>query len=538
MQSQTDIETKIESGFLSTVKHSPWVHPLLFAIFPAAFLYSQNIAETQIGEIVWPLLFSCILASISLLVFRLILRSSRKAAIMTSLSLILFFSFGHISGLLGLDPDHWVNLEIIEVNPIKLVAVSSAVIFASVFVLLLLTHRKLEKLTTSLNGIALLLILVQVGTVAYGKVAHTGETGISGDQPLSLTMPSDPPDVFFIVVDAYGRHDVLKDMYGYDNSDFLDHLQSLGFRIGKYSNSNYCQTMLSLPATLNLNYLQDLAKFSVTSSNRKILSTLFQRSLFLNEMQRIGYEIVTFKTGYAATNFKRADERFSNGLELSEFENNLLNSTPIPLLMRKLLPQYEMHRRRIEGILNGLAELHHGEKPLMVFAHIAAPHPPFVFGPNGEHVNPDRPFGFSDGDHYLEYGGTTEEYVKGYRDQITYITSRLQETVDRILSHYPNEKPIIVIEGDHGPGSQLHWQNAGKTNQRERMGILNACLLPHLDSAAFYDEITPINTFRLIADAYFSGRFPRLEDKSYFSAWTRPYMFFDVTPEVYIPEGP
>lgn len=538
MQMQTDIEADNKSGFFSILKRSPWVHPLLLAIFPVFFLYSQNIAETQIGEIVRPLVLSCILALISLLVFRLILRSNRKAAIMTSLSLILFFSFGRFSGFLGLDPDHWVNLEVMEVNPIKLVAIVSAVIFALVFILLLLTRRKLEKWTTSLNGVALLLILVQVGTLAYGRVAHLGETDSYGDQPLSMTMPDDPPDIYFIVVDAYGRHDVLKEMYGFDNSDFLAHLQSLGFRIGKYSNSNYCQTMLSLPATLNLNYLQGIVKLVPESSNRTILSTLFQHCLFLNELQRLGYEVVTFKTGYAATNFKRADECFSNGLELSEFENSLLNSTPIPLIMRKLLPQYDMHRRRIEGILNTLPELHRKEKPLMVFAHIAAPHPPFVFGPDGEHVNPDRPFSFSDGNHYLENGGTTEGYVKGYHDQITYLTSRLQETVDRILSHYPGEKPLIIIQGDHGPGSELHWQNATKTNQRERLGILNACLLPNLDSTAFYDEITPVNTFRLIVDAYFSGRFTRLEDKSYFSAWTRPYMFFDVTAEVYIPEGP
>jgi hypothetical protein len=538
MQAQTDKETESSTGFLSKLLLSPWVHPFLFAIFPVLFLYSQNIAETQVGDIFRALILVCIITVVSLLVFSLIFRSNRKAAIMTSLSLVLFFSFGRISGLLGMDPNHWVNLEVIEVSPTKLVTIGSAVILVLVMILLILTHRKLERLTKSLNGVTLILILVQVGTIAYGEIVYSGNASTYEDQQVSLTMPDDPPDVYFIVVDAYGRHDVLKDMYSFDNSGFLNHLQDLGFRIGRYSNSNYCQTMLSLPATLNLNYLQNLAKLIPESSNRKILSTLFQRCFFLNELQKIGYEVVTFKTGYAATNFERADQCFANGLELNEFENNLLNSTPVPILMKKVLPQYEMHRRRVEEILNTLPELHRKEKPLLVFAHIAAPHPPFVFGPNGEHVDPDRAFTFSDGNHFVEFGGTIKEYLRGYHDQITYLTSRLQKTVDRILSHYPEKKPLIIIQGDHGPGSELHWQNAGKTNQRERMGILNACLLPNLDSTAFYDEITPINTFRLIADAYFEGRFPRLQDRSYFSPWTKPYLFFDVTPEVYIPERP
>ena len=37
------------------------------------------------------------------------------------------------------------------------------------------------------------------------------------------------PDVYYIILDMYGRDDVLKDRFSYDNSEFLKELEELGF---------------------------------------------------------------------------------------------------------------------------------------------------------------------------------------------------------------------------------------------------------------------------------------------------------------------
>jgi len=52
---------------------------------------------------------------------------------------------------------------------------------------------------------------------------------------------------------------------------------------------------------------------------------------------------------------------------------------------------------------------------------------------------------------------------------------------------------------------------------RERMAILNAYYLPEPLTEGPYASETPVNTFRMILDGYFGGRFGRLEDVSYFS---------------------
>jgi hypothetical protein len=57
----------------------------------------------------------------------------------------------------------------------------------------------------------------------------------------------------------------------------------------------------------------------------------------------------------------------------------------------------------------------------------------------------------------------------------------------------------------------------------DRMKILNAYFLPDGGNASVYDEITPVNTFRLIFNHYFSGDLKLLEDRSYYSDLKSPF---------------
>jgi hypothetical protein len=49
-----------------------------------------------------------------------------------------------------------------------------------------------------------------------------------------------------------------------------------------------------------------------------------------------------------------------------------------------------------------------------------------------------------------------------------------------------------------------------------------------------YPGISPVNTFRVILNTYFSAALPLLDDRSYFSRMTRPYDFIDVTERVMV----
>jgi hypothetical protein len=136
----------------------------------------------------------------------------------------------------------------------------------------------------------------------------------------------------------------------------------------------------------------------------------------------------------------------------------------------------------------------------------------------------------TDGNSYTEISGQ-KVYVEQYRDQVIYLNQRIQEVINLILNT-SGSNSIIIIQGDHGPGSRLKWNSREETNLQERMSIINAYYFPDLDYTQLYPGISPVNTFRIILDQYFGTDLGLLEDRSYFSLMEKPYEFMDVTEEL------
>jgi hypothetical protein len=162
--------------------------------------------------------------------------------------------------------------------------------------------------------------------------------------------------------------------------------------------------------------------------------------------------------------------------------------------------------------------------PKFVFTHLLIPHPPFVFDAQGGPLVPRYPFTLLDGDAFL---GTHEEYLHGYRDQVQYVNQVMEQVLGAILRESARP-PVIVIHGDHGPGSGLDWESAEGTDLRERSSILSAYLLPGAPAGTVYPSITPVNSFRLVLNHYFGTALELLPDRSYFSTWQQPYAFIAI----------
>jgi hypothetical protein len=110
---------------------------------------------------------------------------------------------------------------------------------------------------------------------------------------------ADRPDVYYIILDAYGREDVLRSAAGYDNSTFLNALRQRGFYVADCSQSNYAYTEFSLTSSLNYNYVENLGH----SERRALLRQSAIRSFF----EANGYRIVAFPTGWPFTEWRDAD---------------------------------------------------------------------------------------------------------------------------------------------------------------------------------------------------------------------------------------
>ena len=338
------------------------------------------------------------------------------------------------------------------------------------------------------------------------------------------------PSIYYVIMDGYGSAETLQRVYSYDNSDFLDFLWREGFYVVPRGGSNYSQTMLSLTSSLNFTYLDEIAReLGSNSQNRRPLARAIRRNRTAQYLKSLGYETIVFSSGYNGTDGGVGADRFYKpAWALTDFENLLINFTPIGLLMNRFefLNQFEFHRNRIRYILERLATLEDGG-PVFAFAHIICPHPPFVFGADGERKQPEGSFDLADGSHF---SGTQEEYIEGYRDQLTFMNAKLKELVRRIKEK-SGGSAIMILQGDHGPGSGLEQEDAASTDLRERLSILNALNLPGAEDA-LYESLTPVNTFRVVLSAYFDAGLELLPDRSYFAAWNRPYDFTDVTEQL------
>ena len=185
------------------------------------------------------------------------------------------------------------------------------------------------------------------------------------------------------------------------------------------------------------------------------------------------------------------------------------------------------YRQRIEYILSELPNQATRPGPKFVFVHLTVPHPPFVFGPSGESRPQTHHYSFRDGDAYF---GTQADYIQGYREQIAFVDTAIQGAIAQLLAR-SETRPVIILQGDHGPGSNLHWDSFEATDLRERFGILNAYLLPEMGAAGLYPSITPVNSFRVVFHALFGAPLELEPDTSFFSNWDRAYDMVPVPAE-------
>src|SRR5512138_18731 len=457
------------------------IHSLLFAIYPIVALLAINASELDVSSGLRPLLLSAFAAGLLLLLFQLIYRDWKRAALLTTIIMILFFSYGHVYILLkSVNFNGFFLFRHRTLVPLWLVLAGLTIWWAS------RKSLNLQPVTYGLNVIGLLLLIFPiVQLVSFSIQSQISQANAEKDtSTLNLQPGSQPPDIYYIILDGYGRADVLEKQFGYDNSAFLNELRSMGFIVADCSQSNYAQTQLSLASSMNFDYIDALSdRFVPGSEDRTGLDALIHHGAARESLEKAGYKTVAFATGFLATELTDADYFLSPGYssgQLSEFESLLMETTFARLIQDgnrfgMQTSGSDRFRERTLFALDKLDKLSYIKGPKFVFVHLVIPHPPYVFGPTGGPIAPDQA-----GDTKTEVGPSH------YRDQVIYINSRIQEIIPRIIAN-SSTPPIIVIQGDHGP--------TVPSSSRARMSNLNVYYLPGADKSV-YRTITPVNTFR------------------------------------------
>ncbi len=496
-------------------------HPILFGVFPIISLVASNINQAR-PELAYRAAIISLAGSILLYaLMKLFLKDTARAALSTSLILILFFSYGHIyaelekNTILGLSLGHH-----------RLLAPLWAILLIAIGWFIIKKGKNTWQLNTLFNAVSiffLVLPIYQIGLFEYryqqsqqaGDAAEAGKAGSpSGSHASDL---DSLPDVYYIILDGYSRADVLQDLYGFDNTSFLNELKEIGFVIPDCAQSNYARTALSISSALHMDYLDnftDVIRKGDPSIDAVVFQDLISHNPVRDIMSRNGYKMVAFETGYFWNEITDADyyivgndnplEKVKRGAEISEFEVMYLRTTYFRIfseaqsafftdLTKNIRTPEEKHYDLVLFELDQLAQVPALPGKKYVYAHIVAPHAPFVISKFGQFIS-------------------TGAVNPGYTDEITFLNQRIIEVVKQILAT-STVPPVIVIQGDHG------W------DENHRMQILNAYYLPNGGGKLIYPEITPVNTFRVIFNQYFGEAFPLVEDESYMSKDGAPFTF-------------
>jgi hypothetical protein len=522
---------------LSRLAGVTW-HPFLLALSPVLALLAANPEQAVPGEALRPALLMLIGEAVLLTLVFAATRNIHRAAIIASGLTLLFVAYGHLYGV----------LETVTIlgEPLGrhryLIPVWGALALGVVLAGRRLTRP--ERWTGSLNVASVVLVLVPFISLAVFALtgATAGEAANPAEQaPASeLKRPANPPDVYYIILDGYARADVLESMFAYDNTEFLQALAERGFFVAAQSQSNYAQTDLSIASSLNMAYLDELdERLGPETKARAPLRDFIQHSRLRSQLESVGYRTVAYDTGYKATELRDAAV-FLNprrmGLlgsmergEVTPFESMLIYGTGLRALAdsSKVIPEvlrpdvidpFERHRQRVLFVLDSLAKMPEEPGTKFVFVHLVSPHQPFVFGPDGEAIDPEGPFTLT-----AESAEAREqEAAKGYVGQIEFLNGRILQVIDRLIADSA-QPPVIVLQGDHGPP-------VGGPSATDRMSIFNAYFLPGDPASALYPSITPVNSFRLVLSEYFGADLPLLDDTAFYSSYNAPYEYQVVEP--------
>ena len=479
------------------------LYSFLLALLPLVNLYLANANVLPVVALGEPTAIVCALVLILLIVAYALTRTIAKAGLLAAAVAMSVMGYGSALAVakdLGAIGPHALGTRWF------LALWVGAALTASIAILRLRTVP--NRLTQYLNATALVLIAAAIAQNGnrlrqgvlqveqpYSSVQPTqGRTAFEGD-----TSP-EPPDVYYIILDGYGREDVLNQYYSLDNRPFLSLLEQRGFYIADHARSNYPETALSLASSLNMDYLDALGVLDKAPGERSLaLRTLVRDNYVASVFRDLGYTTVAVESGFSffTSDMNLADIRIPFA-GMDEFSWRIWDDTLATELMPTLVQLTRW--RGVTSMFGAIASVAHLEEPTYTLAHIPAPHPPFVFRSDGS---------FTETRGYEGVAGNQWLPEESYREQVLFLNMRVLDMVDRILDT-AGPSPIIVLQGDHGPMS--NWMKT-----RETTPILLAIRFPGSAGGNLYREITPVNVFRMILDGYFGTHLGLLDDRSYWA---------------------
>lgn len=343
-------------------------------------------------------------------------------------------------------------------------------------------------------------------SIAISKVGQDATVGPDAS-PLERLAVSDEtvrtPDIWWLMMDQYGRADTLENIHGLDNAPFLEELIKRDFRVSDESYTSYPVTPLALSSLLQLDYITD-DDTGLGISMYSFISPMRGGGRVVDALREHGYRYLYADNGvydWGECDPGLADECIPaapNGFSVGHLTRTISELTPLV----ELLP---MNRIDIQWTVGKTMELMDPEKPEFAFIHTLSPHEPYWFNENCDFRSKA-----------IEGDFDANRYVH----QIRCLNPRILDVIDSITSADP--EAIIILQSDHGPATNsalvTPYEKWSESDLFDRYAILEAMRMPETCETP-QGVHSNVSTFEFVL-ACLEGRRPTpMPDRYFFWHW-------------------
>ena len=469
--------------------------PYIFAIYPIVRIFSLNAKligfAPFLSAMTIIILFSCIV----FYSFAFFYKDYKKGSIFTSCLIFLFYQYG------------WFE---------KFLSVYAFWGLVIALFLLMLKNFDTEKLFRIFIFISVILCMYNTFDILTVMIKslrpdiNKSSNIITPD--LLTTKAKQKYDIYIILLDSYPANEVLKRDFNFDNKNFINYLKSKNFFVHESMYSNYTKTVASVPSFTNLDYIKNLNYYNT-------FSDAVENSLLFKTAKKNGY-----KTFYINT-FSLFDFRngyIDNFTDLTSYYS-MFNMTKIfffNTLFKHIFYIFDSGAQKDDVFWNILDTKIYEESPKLIFAHILAPHFPYLKDRN------NNPIKKEDQNDYLVNAGGLEYKInkKSCLEYLIHVNSMTVKAVDNILKASEGNAYILIL-GDHGLRQHYFLYDEKKyfdilLKEKNTMNSFFNTFVAFYNPEKDYEQIKKqkslINIFITFTNNLFGTRYQTKKDKFYY----------------------
>ena len=320
------------------------------------------------------------------------------------------------------------------------------------------------------------------------------------------------PDIFVIIPDGRGRSDVLRERYAYDDVAFRKAMQDAGLVPSDGSFANHSSTRFSLAVLLNGSPLADLGQDLGAPASGSAAYRATERNRWVEMLDRAGYETTVIGSGYDHLPLWNVDRYVDTGPR-NEFEQAMMRWAAAGVVIDHLTNRWVIGKA--ERVDRELAELRAialqpRVAPEYVLVHLPSPHWPIVFEADCS-LRPDDAY-TAGADGRGDHAGDATA-IRAQADQTRCIDAKVADAIQDLVAARPDA--VVIVSSDHGVEEHLDWNAPDPQGMYDRLANTFWARTPGYPKL-FPRDVTLVNVFPMLANAYLGTGIPLQPDDRYF----------------------